>query len=131
MGYNDRVYGNRSDDTPNCWGRQSTYDPTDPECNDCRYLHSCREEAEGNGGRTFRKQYRSTPRRSTRTEEGVEDVSYDRGEPVKVEVMNKKAGKMVKKEQSVGERFLKDAASGAIRGALYEMYQFWKRYRIP
>ena len=29
------------------------------------------------------------------------------------------------------ERFVKDAAGGAMRGMFYEMYMFWKRYRIP
>jgi len=28
------------------------------------------------------------------------------------------------------ERFFKDATGGALRGMFYEMYQFWKNYRI-
>lgn len=131
MGYHDRVYG--ASDSPPCWGRTSTYDPSDPECQDCRWLHSCREEVECSAG-GYRRGFRSQPARTTRRREsqsGVEDVNYDRSKPVEVEVIDKDTKQMVKKPQSAGERFFKDAVGGALRGAFYEMYEFWKRYRIP
>ena len=130
MGYHDRVYG-QMDSSPPCYGRQSTYDPNDPECQDCRWLHSCREEVDGGRGQTYRRPYRASPRARQREESsGVESVNFDRSKPIEVEVMEKK-DKLAKKPQGAGERFFKDAVGGALRGAFYEMYEFWKRYRIP
>jgi hypothetical protein len=46
-----------------------------------------------------------------------------------VEIAHK--GELVSKDESAFDRFFKDAAAGALRGCFYEMYEFWRRYRIP
>jgi hypothetical protein len=37
---------------------------------------------------------------------------------------------VVGEHESPVDRFFKDAAAGALRGMFYEMYSFWKRFRI-
>jgi len=39
------------------------------------------------------------------------------------------AGQVEANERPI-ERFLKDSASGALRGMFYEMYSFWRSYRF-
>jgi len=126
MSYHDRVFGVRPEYPP-CWGRRTTYDPNDNECQDCRYVHGCRNEVERGGGGY--EPYRRNVR--VKTDEprggGVEVVNYKREDQpeTRTEVLP------AKRQQPAVERFFKDAVGGALRGAFYEMYQFWTRYRIP
>jgi len=82
----------------------------------CRYQHTCREEIESGGG--SEEAYRIPVTRSREDHTGVE-------------VQPNRNAALVKPKERAIDRFLKDAAIGAVRGALWEMYQFAKRYRIP
>lgn len=120
MSYSDRVNSNSS--RPACWGERDQYDPDDSECQDCRYFHSCRGEVERSGNRRRSRPSSSSSSSSSRRERrpasrDVEDVKYERGE--------------VKEGETAFARFGKDALGGALRGSFYEMYEFWRRYRIP
>lgn len=100
---------------PNCWGNERTFDPSDSECSGCRFRHSCAANIE----------------RQDRTERGGSTV------PVRTSgrrddggVVGKYEGGQVEAHEKPIERFLKDAAAGALRGAFFEMYNFWRNYRI-
>lgn len=117
MGYMDNLRSARGSQRPNCWGNPNAYDPYDQECSGCRYQHSCRSEVD-NEERPVSVPVSRTRRRT------VDD--RPRGG---VEVTHK--GELVTKDESAFDRFFKDAAAGALRGCFYEMYEFWRRYRIP
>lgn len=103
---------------PNCWGNERTFDPSDSECSGCRFRHSCAASIE----------------REERSERGTTTSS---AVPVRVThnrrddgVAGRYEGGQVEANEKPIERFLKDAAAGALRGTFYEMYNFWRNYRI-
>jgi len=99
---------------PNCWGNERTFDPNDDECSGCRFRHSCAAAIE-RGNHVERGS--SVPTRvSSRKDDGG--------------VVGKYEGGQVEAHEKPVERFLKDAAAGALRGMFYEMYSFWRSYRI-
>lgn len=114
MAYADHV---RSASRPSCWGNTRSYDPNDVECAECRFRHSCSAEID-RGGRVHvhtssGSGYRTNYRRSA--DEGEVGVN----QPAVVEQGEKPV-----------ERFAKDALAGGLRGMFYEMWQFWRHYRI-
>lgn len=116
MGYMDNLRGSRK---PNCWGSESAYDENDQECSGCRYQHSCRDEVEDDNSedsRVGRARHRNEP-----------PQQYSRGRGG-VEVRRK--GIEFSENETGVERFFKDAAAGGFRGVFYEMYEFWRHYRI-
>lgn len=115
MSYRSNLSASRRRERPTCWGHAEAYDPYEGECQHCRFQHTCREEVERGG------------------EEEVYHVpvSRPREDHSGVEVQPPRGKAMVKPKERAIDRFLKDAAVGACRGALWEMYQFMKRYRIP
>lgn len=113
MSYADRIASNSK---PACWGSDS-YDITDVECESCRWQHSCRQEQSSYRSSVSIRRPSSTsytPRRS-RDERDV--------------ASSWKSGAVGENEKPI-ERFLKDAVAGAMRGMFYEMYSFWKEFRI-
>ena len=113
MSYADRI---ASSSKPACWGSDS-YDANDLECESCRWQHSCRQEQSSyHPSVSVRRPSSSyTPRRRENSER---DVSS-----------SWKSGVVGDHERPL-ERFLKDAVAGAMRGMFYEMYSFWKEFRI-
>lgn len=117
MGYADNV---RSASRPICWGQAHNYDPREEECASCNYRHSCGNEVSNRRGertRTYsgthtRTQYRHRERTDENVDAGVHT-------PATVEPNEKPV-----------ERFAKDAVGGGLRGMFYEMWQFWRHYRI-
>lgn len=114
---------------PSCWGRASAYDGDDDECRGCRFEHSCRskiqaEERVGGGPA------RSIPVRGYEKTRGKET---DVGEPVEYNgnFIEKRNAEIVPEGQSPWERFVKDGATGALRGMFGEFYSFFRHYRIP
>jgi hypothetical protein len=116
----DNLRSSRSSQRPNCWGNPNAYDQYDPECSGCRYQHSCRSEVENE------EQPVSIPVRRHGSRSYSRSDDRPRGG---VEVSKK--GELVSEGESAFDRFFKDAAAGALRGCFYEMYEFWRRYRIP
>lgn len=111
MGYADRMGVTK----PGCWGTRA-FNPSDVECESCRYQHSCRQNQD-----EYRvpisvnrpsSSYSPSPSRDDREMES----SWKPG--------------LVKEGERPVDRFFKDALSGALRGGFYEMYSFWKHYRI-
>lgn len=115
MAYADHV---RSATRPSCWGNDRSYDPNDVECAECRYRHSCSAEIDRGGrvhvntGPSYGTNYRPRP-----TSPGDGEVGVNR--PAVIEPNEKPI-----------ERFAKDALGGGLRGMFYEMWQFWRHYRI-
>jgi hypothetical protein len=111
MGYADRTHTAR----PTCWGNENTYDRNDFECAECRFRHSCSAEVDKGARVPVNTAFRTNYRPQNQSNEGEAGVNrpavIDEGErPV--------------------ERFAKDALGGGLRGMFYEMWQFWKHYRI-
>jgi hypothetical protein len=115
MGYADNV---QSATRPSCWGNARSYDQNDVECSDCRYRHSCSVEVNRGGGVRINPSYRTSyqPRNTTANRDGGE------------EGVNQPA--VIGPEEKPVERFAKDAVGGGLRGMFYEMWQFWRHYRI-
>ena len=113
MSYGERVRPNFS--KPSCWGDADNYDLDDMECSDCQFKTSCSQEVRD---KAQPKTYWSsrTQSRNYTTESSIDSPNYESG--------------IVGKHEKPIERFAKDAIAGALRGAFYEMWQFWKRYRI-
>jgi len=105
---------------PNCWGNERSFDPSDSECSGCRFRHSCAASIE----------------RESRAERG--SSSSGSGTSIRVTgsgrrddgVVGRYEGGQVEEHEKPIERFLKDAAAGALRGTFWEMYSFWRSYRI-
>lgn len=110
--YQDRFPRRSSEERPDCFGREAYYRSTDPECQRCPHYDECtdviRDKRHGIGSRI-----------------PVRDRDDE-----KVEVL--KAGKAgeVREGETPFNRFCKDCATGACRGALYEGYQFFCRFRF-
>lgn len=120
MSYSDNI---RSVSRPSCWGNSRSYDPNDIECSECRFKHSCSVEVANTGGSRVHvhtsPSYSSNNYRPARST--VPDAGCDAG-------TNKPA--MIEPEETPVERFAKDALGGGLRGMFYEMWQFWRHYRI-
>lgn len=114
MGYGDRV---ASSSKPGCWATDA-FDPTDVECESCRWQHSCRQNQDSYRAPVSVRRPSSsyTPRRNSRNDDSDVSSSWESG--------------VVGEHEKPIERFLKDASAGAMRGMFYEMYSFWKRFRI-
>jgi hypothetical protein len=121
MGYADHLRSTSVPQRPNCWGYERSYDPNDVECGECRFRHSCRAEVERNSG-SYSVPVRPSPAPATGN-------SYRRREREDVDAGNYEPATMQQQEKPY-ERFAKDAVGGALRGMFYEMWQFWKNYRI-
>ena len=113
MGYADRVNPTR----PTCWGNESTYDPQDFECSECRYRHSCSAEID----KGVRVNVNSRPAYGRTNYQSRNQTDGEAG-------VNQPA--VVGPDEKPAERFAKDALGGGLRGMFYEMWQFWKHYRI-
>ena len=113
MSYTDHV---RSSSRPSCWGEERNYDPNDFECADCRWRTSCSASCGGtyNPSRT-RTQYNKAQYRSETSNMGEAGTS----KPA-----------VIGEDERPIERFAKDAVGGGLRGMFYEMWQFWRHYRI-
>ena len=123
MAYADNV---RSTSKPVCWGDPKAFDPErDEECSGCRFQHSCRQEV----ARDERSWSYSPPSRSRPMAPRRSAVRVQRSDDADVEGEHESG--IVEQGETALQRFVKDGASGAMRGMFYEFYQFWKRYRIP
>ena len=126
MSYVDNA---RSISRPACWGNERSYDPNDVECSDCRFRHSCSVEVNNAGGRARARANYPGPvhpspaygKTSYRSKSPIisDDVEAGTGQPCVIEP-----------EEKPIERFTKDAIGGGLRGMFYEMWQFWRHYRI-
>lgn len=118
MSYTDHV---RSSSRPSCWGEEHNYDPNDPECSDCRWRTSCSAACDGAHSRPrTRTQYNRTQYNRTQSRPETSDMG---------EAGTGKPGIIEADERPI-ERFAKDAVGGGLRGMFYEMWQFWRHYRI-
>lgn len=110
MSYADR-YPSRTTSRPECFGKESYHDPGDEDCKRCAFFDSCRSNIRRRGGTV-------TPVRSRR-------------EPEEVEVLRSEtdAGDVREGEKPV-ERFFRDCLTGACRGAMWEGYSFFKKFRF-
>ena len=115
MGYADHV---RSTPRPSCWGNTLSYDASDPECADCRFHHSCSTDVSRKEGRV----HVTEPRYRRTNYKSQNDTDYAESG------VNKPA--VVEPKERPVERFAKDAVGGGLRGMFYEMWQFWRHYRI-
>ena len=122
MSYADHV---RTTQRPQCWGNEHNYDPDgDEECAGCRFQHSCRAEINREGSPAVTG-YRPAYRRPQQAQAPARRHDEDS------DVRSNFDEDIVPEGERPLERFVKDAAGGAMRGMFFEMYQFWKRYRIP
>ena len=116
MGYADHV---RSSVKPLCWGEGGSYDPNDSECSECRFHHSCELEINRGGHRVrvnTEPSYRRTEYRSRNAVDMGEGGTQQSG--------------IIEEGETPIHRFAKDAIGGGLRGMFYEMWQFWRHYRI-
>lgn len=125
MGYADRVA-----DKPGCWGDERSCDPDhDPECASCRFQHSCRDEVDRSSRvppiNRYRPNYRPTSFRSDYRDERRSYKSPD-DRPL---ASSHESG-MVGEHETAFQRFVKDSAAGGLRGAFYEAYQFFTKFRF-
>ena len=116
MSYQEYMRSSQSQ-KPSCWGNERSFDPSDSECSGCRFRHSCAAAIERD----------SRGERSSSTSSGT-GIRVSRGRDDGV--VGKYEGGQVEEHEKPIERFLKDAAAGALRGTFYEMYSFWRSYRI-
>ena len=119
MGYEDHLR-NVQPTKPACWGQESCYNPNDTECVECRFKHSCAAAVERSTGHT-----QSIPVYTAQPIRPVSPPVYN-AEPLSTRI---EAG-YVSPQESATSRFFKDALTGALRGMFYEMYCFWKNFRI-
>lgn len=120
MSYADTIRSNS--ERPTCWGNARSYDYNDPECGGCKFKHSCKakiDREEENEGSRVHVNYSSPNSQRTHTRR-----PSDMGEAGTHE-----SGMVGPNEKPV-ERFFKDATGGALRGMFYEMWQFWRNFRI-
>lgn len=105
-----------SNNHPDCLGREAYYRSTDPECQRCSSYDECsdiiRDKRHGVGSGA------GTTRIPVQREQGVE-VTH---------ALNK-AGE-VQEGETAFNRFCKDCVTGACRGAAYEAYQYFCRFRF-
>lgn len=118
MGYMDGL--RNSQRKRDCWGDPRLYEQYSKECLGCPQQHSCRTEVDRSG--------RPTPI-PVRRWDGGNSRRQESHQRDGVEVY--RDGDLVGENESAFDRFFKDAAAGALRGCFYEMYEFWRRYRIP
>jgi len=118
MGYADNV---RSSTRPACWGNTLSYDQNDIECAECRFRHSCDVETKNKGGGRIHVSSNPVYGRTNYSSKNCTSPDIDAGtnQPAVIEPNEKPA-----------ERFAKDALGGGLRGMFYEMWQFWRHYRI-
>ena len=129
MSYVDNV---RSASRPSCWGNTLSYDPNDAECVDCRFHHSCDVECNRRGG--TRVHVSSSPNYSNDRYGNTGYNSRTNYRPKHVPHTDTDAGTnpsaMIEPNEKPIDRFTKDAIGGGLRGMFYEMWQFWRHYRI-
>lgn len=111
MGYADR-YPRRTTSRPECFGNESYHSADDEDCRRCAFYDSCRSNIRRHGVSVY-------------------PVNHRRGAPEEVEVLSadSDAGDVREGEKPV-ERFFRDCLTGACRGALWEGYSFFKKYRF-
>jgi hypothetical protein len=115
VSYSDHLR-NSTNQRPACWGNERSFDPHDVECNECRFRQSCRAQIDRGASVPINR-----PSYSNYANRYVKDTDAD--------VSTFQSGAVGPDEKPV-ERFFKDATGGALRGMFYEMWQFWKNYRI-
>ncbi|MCK4306549.1 MAG: hypothetical protein KAY24_20065 [Candidatus Eisenbacteria sp.] len=114
-------YGDRFPDRGarlECFGRSAYYSSGDHDCQRCDFFEEC--------GDAVNNRSRSIPVRNSGVSSGVRKRQPEgRG----VEESDTPAG-AIEEEESGFERFAKDCATGACRGAMWEGYQFFVRFRF-
>ena len=95
---------------PECFGRSAYYNPRDSDCRRCPFMDDCGDEIRSRRGGPSR-----SSRPSERSTSGIE-VQGEAGD--------------VQEEETATNRFFRDCLTGACRGALWEGYQFFKRFRF-
>ena len=97
---------------PECYGNAVDHNRQDPDCQRCDFFDDCRDSID-------RKRSRSVPiNRPSRVD--------TRSEMMRSET---RAG-IIKEGESAGERFLRDCMTGACRGASWEAYEFFCKFRF-
>jgi hypothetical protein len=94
---------------PDCFGHSTYYEENSRRCNECHYADECFEEINN-----------VEPNHTTN-----HTINHIEQKP---EVLTRAAE--FKEGQSPAERFFRDTLTGAVRGALYEAYDFFCRFRF-
>ena len=117
---------------PSCWGISSRYDSDDEECRGCRFERSCRAKID-DGERTYRPVQSPVRPIPIRSAEPVARRDNEVGAPMdyKGNFIAQRNAEIIPEGQSPTERFIKDGATGALRGMFGEFYNFFRHYRIP
>ena len=111
-------------DKPQCWGNPRAFSPTDDDCEACRSFHTCRQAV---NEKTTQTAYRPI-------QIGRPPSAPVQGYPLSrftnpTEYVNWAPGPM-NEEDPAFSRFLKDGASGGLRGMFHEFYRFFTVYRF-
>lgn len=101
---------------PDCFGRAAYYSSTDNDCRRCDYFEECGDAV----GRRRVIPVRGPAATPTPTYRSRNDG---------VEASDTRAGEIAEDESGL-ERFAKDCATGACRGAMWEGYQFFVKFRF-
>jgi hypothetical protein len=96
-----------------CFGRSAYYSSRDHDCQRCDFFEECGDAVNGRG-RSVPTRIRGSKRRTEGS--GVEESDTPAG--------------VIEEEESGLERFARDCATGACRGAMWEGYQFFVRFRF-
>lgn len=110
-------YGESSyqDNKPDCYGRSSYFSARDPDCQRCEFFEDCHDSIRGSRVRSV------SPARSIRvnSQKPTDGAASAKGE----------AG-TIRENETASQRFIKDCATGACRGAAWEAYQFFCNFRF-
>jgi len=128
MSYQDHVQATSY--RPSCFGRAGNFDPSDSTCMECKWADECMDRCERDGEQPYRvpvSNYNGSRYRNY--SQNTYKPNYTRPNAPEPEEGVKNTGLVREGERPV-DRFVKDAATGALRGMFYEMYQFWKNFRF-
>ena len=109
-------YGGNSarSNRPECYGRSQYFSAGDADCQRCEFFDDCEETV--SSPRIRPRSVRINNPRPVHKGDGAATTSNESG--------------VIREDETAGQRFVKDCATGACRGAAWEAYQFFCNFRF-
>jgi hypothetical protein len=103
------------DNKPDCFGRSSYFSSRDPECHRCEFYDDCHGAVRGS---------------RVRPVSSVRPIKVNTPRPADGATSAKGEAGVIRDGETASQRFVKDCATGACRGAAWEAYQFFCNFRF-
>ena len=123
------AYGARFSRKPECWGTPENYDPEDRECQNCRHIHSCRQEVDSKVSTRSSPSIRTTSRRVVSSSGKRKRGTYtSTGTRSRTNLVDYELGVVEEDERPI-ERVAKDVTMAAGTGAIHALHEFFRKFK--